>query len=119
MDQLLTILEKLKNFRVLDYRGNSIEIPNNSRMYVIHRLKMLTFFNDRAVSVLDKKKAEMFMKEGMEGVRDVMQKEKQVKEHSHQNYINEIKEARIKGKNSNAKRLRYVGVLFNKKGNAR
>jgi tagatose-1,6-bisphosphate aldolase non-catalytic subunit AgaZ/GatZ len=96
----------------LDYRGNCFEIPNNSRMYVIQKLKMLTFFNDRAVSILDKKKAEVFITEGMDGVREVMEKEKVVKEKRHKNYINEIKEARIKGKNSNARRLRYFFWVF-------
>lgn len=100
------VLKHLTNFRVLDYRGNKIECPKRYRMKVIEQLKHLTYLNDCPVSALDRKKLELFLQNGEDGIKQALDQERRNKQKSHQNYILEIKEAKRKAKDSNARKLR-------------
>lgn len=99
-------MERLGNFRVLDYRGNQLELPSKSRMWAIRRLRALTYLNDRGVSALDRKKAEKFFEKGEEGVKEVMDEHFEEKRRAHREYLGEVTRARELARNSNGRRLR-------------
>jgi hypothetical protein len=113
LENFLSIFENLNNFRVIDYRGNKIITPNKCRMLTLKTLKHLTYLNDSPVTLIDRKKMKMFYEKGDEGVEEVMEEERKLKKQSHSNYINEIKEARRRAKESNGKKLRCLLYIRN------
>ena len=95
MENLLSILSKIPDLRVLDSRNNNIQHTKKLyRKQTISKLSTLTYLDNSPVTDNQRLRAIAFLEEGQLGEERISEQIRMERAESHDRYLGEIKQSR-------------------------